>query len=301
MKSNKTYAVCRRCSYHTEVNAKLFAKILGSTVVGFGGYAWISFLFAGTGLAFVICAAIVAGGVGILAYSDEITKWLCSRYGCPRCNSRDWELLSGEALQKRIEEHKKSNELENSLKAVYNEYGDLNKRNKEMEESIKNMIPKQNHYTNEQVRPAFIRILKSARTELDMTIPWFGEYKKSGKLKSSGFDNEVMNIIENLLRNEVKVKILWGFGDSTDSKRKFSSDFINLLKERYERFGKLFATREGDTHEKIILCNDDCFVSGSYNFGSFGGDYRCNTRDESMTISYDASVVSMRREESFNF
>ena len=104
-----------------------------------------------------------------------------------------------------------------------------------------------------------------------------------------------------MLRNGIKVKILWGFGSKSDTKRAFSHDFIKMLKARYKKFGDLFVTCEGNTHEKIILCDEDCFVEGSFNFGSFGGDYTSQTRDESMSVRYDAATVSEIRKKTFDF
>lgn len=60
---------------------------------------------------------------------------------------------------------------------------------------MSNMILRPKHYTNKQLRSAFIDILKNAKTEIDMTIPWFGDYKNSNKLESHGFDEEVIKIV----------------------------------------------------------------------------------------------------------
>lgn len=62
-------------------------------MVGFGGYAWITYIFAGTGFALIICAAIVSGGVAMLAFSDQITKWVSEKYDCPNCGKNKWDLI----------------------------------------------------------------------------------------------------------------------------------------------------------------------------------------------------------------
>lgn len=84
---------CKSCSYEEEVNKDFFFKLLGGGMVGFGGYAWIAYLFAGTGMALPICIAIVSGGVGMLAFSDQITKWISEKYDCPKCNKNEWNLV----------------------------------------------------------------------------------------------------------------------------------------------------------------------------------------------------------------
>ncbi|WP_265734420.1 hypothetical protein [Malaciobacter molluscorum] len=40
-----------------------------------------------------ICIAIVTGGVALLAFSDEITKWFSERYSCPDCKNKNWKLV----------------------------------------------------------------------------------------------------------------------------------------------------------------------------------------------------------------
>ena len=87
----KMYIKCKACGHQEEVNKGLFVKILGGVATAGGSYAWITYLFAGTGLALPICTALVAGGVAMLAFADEIVAWLKDNYQCPRCKSKRWE------------------------------------------------------------------------------------------------------------------------------------------------------------------------------------------------------------------
>ena len=84
---------CKKCGFKEEANKTFFFKIIGGGLVGSGFWAWVAYLFAGTGFAFAICVAIVSGGVALLAFSDEITKWIAERYDCPSCGSRNWRLI----------------------------------------------------------------------------------------------------------------------------------------------------------------------------------------------------------------
>ncbi|MCH7382096.1 MULTISPECIES: hypothetical protein [Acinetobacter] len=84
---------CEKCSYKEEANKTFFLKVMGTAFVGGGFWAWVSFFFAGTGFAFAICVAIVTGGVALLAFSDQITKWVSEKYSCPKCKSRNWKLI----------------------------------------------------------------------------------------------------------------------------------------------------------------------------------------------------------------
>lgn len=84
---------CKNCGYTEEANKTFFLKIIGGGFVGGGYWAWVAYLFAGTGFAFAICVAIMAGGVALLAFSDEITKWISEQYDCPTCHKREWRLI----------------------------------------------------------------------------------------------------------------------------------------------------------------------------------------------------------------
>jgi DNA-directed RNA polymerase subunit RPC12/RpoP len=89
----KSYIKCKKCSHKEILNKHFFIKIIGGVVTGFGFWAWVAFLFAGTGFALPICIAIVVGGVGIAAFSDEIAEWVSSKYSCPTCQKRAWSVV----------------------------------------------------------------------------------------------------------------------------------------------------------------------------------------------------------------
>lgn len=84
---------CKRCSHTEEFNKSLLVKIAGGATAGFGGWAWLTYFFAGTGFALPLCIAIVAGGVAMTAYADKVAKILADKYPCPKCNNRDWQVV----------------------------------------------------------------------------------------------------------------------------------------------------------------------------------------------------------------
>ena len=57
---------CRSCSHSETLNKELIVTLLGGAVAGFGFWAWVSFLFAGTGFAMPICIALVVGGPALV-------------------------------------------------------------------------------------------------------------------------------------------------------------------------------------------------------------------------------------------
>ncbi|MXX90700.1 MAG: hypothetical protein F4213_22875 [Boseongicola sp. SB0677_bin_26] len=82
------------CNREETVNLRWFINFLGGASVAFGSWAWITYLFAGTGLALPICVAIVAGGAAMLIFKEDIIRWFNARYVCPDCGRKEWELLS---------------------------------------------------------------------------------------------------------------------------------------------------------------------------------------------------------------
>ena len=69
-------------------------KLIGAAAPVGGFWAWVTFFFAGTGLALPICLAMVTGGVGMLVYKDKIVRWITEKgYNCSKCGKRNWELL----------------------------------------------------------------------------------------------------------------------------------------------------------------------------------------------------------------
>jgi hypothetical protein len=83
---------CRKCGHSEETTVELIVKVIGGAMPVGGFWAWVAYLFAGTGLALPIVIALITGGVGILVFKDEIVQWIVNRgYKCPRCGAVDWE------------------------------------------------------------------------------------------------------------------------------------------------------------------------------------------------------------------
>ena len=49
---------CRDCGHSETMNKELILTLLGGAAAGFGFWAWVSFLFAGTGFAMPLCIAM---------------------------------------------------------------------------------------------------------------------------------------------------------------------------------------------------------------------------------------------------
>lgn len=82
---------CKKCGHAETVNKRFFLKVIGVALSGGGFWAWVAYIFAGTGFALPICIAIVLGGAGLAAFSDEIAMWASKKFPCPKCGTKDWE------------------------------------------------------------------------------------------------------------------------------------------------------------------------------------------------------------------
>ncbi len=83
---------CRGCGHTEKTNLGFFVKVIGGAMPLGGYWAWVAYIFAGTGFAMPIVIAIISGGVAMLAFKDEIVQWIVNRgHKCPRCGKVAWE------------------------------------------------------------------------------------------------------------------------------------------------------------------------------------------------------------------
>ncbi|GAA7193326.1 hypothetical protein MPG74_05465 [Helicobacter pylori] len=68
------YLKCKSCRHKEETSLKFFVRVIGAALPAGGVATWTTYLLAGTRFALPICAAIITGGVTILAFQDEIIE-----------------------------------------------------------------------------------------------------------------------------------------------------------------------------------------------------------------------------------
>jgi predicted nucleic-acid-binding Zn-ribbon protein len=82
---------CTKCGHREETNLELFVKIIGGAMPVGGFFAWVTYIFAGTGFAMEICVAIIVGGVAMLVFKEQIVKFIIDKgYKCPKCGNGNW-------------------------------------------------------------------------------------------------------------------------------------------------------------------------------------------------------------------
>ena len=83
---------CRKCGHSEETSLGFFVKLIGGAMPIGGFWAWVTYLFAGTGFALPIVIAIITGGTAMLVFKDQIVRWIVSKgYKCPKCGNPSWD------------------------------------------------------------------------------------------------------------------------------------------------------------------------------------------------------------------
>lgn len=71
--------------------------------------------------------------------------------------------------------------------------------------------------------------------------------------------------------------------------------------EKIFRNSGKFRIQKGNTHIKLLVCDDLYFIQGSFNFLSFDGIYTEDTRTEIATYSESKREIEELRTAYFNF
>lgn len=133
--------------------------------------------------------------------------------------------------------------------------------------------------------PAFLRkALTGAKRRLLILSPW---------LRPAVVDAEFVKQLGTLLGRGVEVYIGWGI-----SKFEFERDAdaavqkeLDRLAERHNNF---HFKRLGDTHAKVLLCDDQFVIVGSFNWLSFRGDPGRTFRDERSMLVTVPDVIEQQ-------
>lgn len=205
---------CQKCGHHQKVDKKLFANILGAVTAGFGYFAWVSFLFAGTGLAMPICIAIMVGGAGMLKYSNEIASWMSQYYPCPKCGAKNWKTVSEEELE-------------------------LNK--------VKEQAVTIERYDEVSVFPVMRKLYSDAEDYIYMSFPWYT--MESVQEDFPLLRDAVRRGVEIYIYYGIKPRD-WVASDKKSARRTIEA--INWLKENLGETNVYY--QPVDSHLKAILC-----------------------------------------------
>lgn len=124
-------------------------------------------------------------------------------------------------------------------------------------------------------RPILIKALREAERQVVIVSPW---------IKNDATDSELRGEIRNAMARKVKVVICYGIANKIDDDVKYTVDLLNKLKEDKSIGKYLSLIKLGNTHEKVLVCDDKFTVITSFNWLSFKGDPKRGFRQETGSL-----------------
>ena len=181
-----------------------------------------------------------------------------------------------DALERRVEEVEKMEV--NTEEDYLTKTMQIDQLRKELEkERLKEKaIPKLiNTYEH---RPILIRALNEAKKQVVIVSPW---------IKETATDFELRCAIQKAMERKVKVVICYGISKKIESDVDYAVNLLKKLKED-KTYGKyLSLVLLGNTHEKVLICDEVFTVVTSFNWLSFKGDKNRGFRQETGTYVED--------------
>lgn len=118
-------------------------------------------------------------------------------------------------------------------------------------------------------RPLFLDALDNAQNMVVIVSPW---------IKSGGMNNEILGRIERALQRGTRVIIGYGISEKEDSDRWILQRLTDIQKKKYG--DKLLLVKLSNTHEKVLIKDNEYMVITSFNWLSFKGDPNKGFRQE---------------------
>lgn len=239
------YIKCETCSHCEKVNLNMFVGLIGTAVAGGGYWAWVGFLFAGTGFAMPICIAIMAGGVAMLKYSNEIVAWISKRYNCPECGSKQWIALDDKVAEEILSKKAHIQQLNADKQKYETEIKDLHK-NIELKHQELKEFAKQNVFNidSEKLKKSLennqkkIASLLEDIEDLELLKEKYQKAPEENKVKIDGFNQKIhekTRELETLKAEKEKFSFLESPAINNQFNREMLEKDIDFLFEEIEK------------------------------------------------------------------
>ena len=118
-------------------------------------------------------------------------------------------------------------------------------------------------------RALLLDALDNAQNMVVIVSPW---------IKSGGMNNEILGRIERALQRGTRVIIGYGISEKEDSDRWILQRLTDIQKKKYG--DKLLLVKLSNTHEKVLIKDNEYMVITSFNWLSFKGDPNKGFRQE---------------------
>ena len=132
--------------------------------------------------------------------------------------------------------------------------------------------------------------LIDAKKELDIQSPW---------MTPKVVDDLFVDKLTRLLSKGVIVKIAYGIDDNKNTihKNSITDDIVVYLQSRLKKYPN-FKIKKGNSHSKMLICDNKFLISGSYNWLSYDGK---TDREEGGTVITDKNEIERVRKLKFDF
>ena len=118
-------------------------------------------------------------------------------------------------------------------------------------------------------RPLLLDAIENAQNTVVIVSPW---------IKSGGLNNEILNRIERALQRKTRVIIGYGISEKEDSDKKILQRLADIQQKKYGK--NLYLVKLNNTHEKVLIKDNEYMVITSFNWLSFKGDPNKGFRQE---------------------
>lgn len=135
-------------------------------------------------------------------------------------------------------------------------------------------------------------------------------YVSSAFVKSGPYApfEELLALFQDAVKKnpKLKIKFVYGMNDQKDDGTYLNKGIEQEKKlcARYEQIiGPALKTKQMNTHGKLVLCDDRCYLIGSANLLSFAGEYdrSPNLHHEVAILSYDTEALQELKKEYFSW
>lgn len=167
-----------------------------------------------------------------------------------------------DSLKTQLMEMKENSQIEDSV----HEQHLLEKKIQQMEDEREGADRVLSTYDH---RPLLIDALTNAKKSVVIISPW---------IKKSGLDNEILRLIGNAIKRKTQVIIGYGISEKKDSDRRIIKKLNDICKEKNGEYLKL--VRLSNTHEKVLIKDNEFLVITSFNWLSFQGNPQWGFRQE---------------------
>ena len=134
-------------------------------------------------------------------------------------------------------------------------------------------------------RPLLIDALKNAQNTVVIVSPW---------IKSSGLNNEILSLIEKAVQRKTRVIIGYGISEKEDSDKWIIERLKSFQEKKYGEYLKLI--RLSNTHEKVLIKDNEFMVITSFNWLSFKGDPKRGFRQETGYYTESKEAIAQMKE-----